>query len=1217
MEGHSQVISDDLKDVLTRLAKDGQACRSRFMDTRAVTDIEQAIEAFRRGVQLTSEVEDPYLQWWLGILADSLYMLFEHAGRLSSLDEAISVGMRAAQLPSHSDETMTSVLNNLQYSFNLRFQRTGNLSDVSESILYAQRCIQRTPVGDRRLPTRLHNLGLALLSRFEATGDLTDVSEAIPSMLKAVDLTPEGDPELPNRLHSLGGSFRARFGHTGDLKDIDESIAKVRKALELAPQDHADLPTWLDNIGQSFHLRFKRLGNLPDLTECISYKQRALEHTPDTHADLPGRLNNLGMSFLSRFQHTSDLSDLSEAISLEEKSVRLTPEGHPKLPIRLNNLGMALQTRFERTGGLSDLSEAISFKQRAVHLAPKDYMFLNSLGLALMIRFQRSANLADLAEAISSLQNAVHLTPEGHSDVPAQLSNLGSAYHFRFERTSSPTDLAEAIVFCQKAVEVAPKDHASLPVWLSNLAGSLESRFERTDNFADLTEVISYQRRAVQLTPENHTHYPTLLNHLGRSLRRRFNFAGSLADLDEAVSLCSSALEKMPLDHGGILLKLKTLATMHMARFDHTRNMPDLAQAIGFAYLALKKTPETHPGLPSLLCILGKCVYKLSMQHPTNPAILGAAMSHFKAAATATLGPPRTRLDAAVNWARLLHLHSPVLDDVLMVFDTAIELVALITGLDQTVQLRYVQLQDIAGLPLMAASAACALNRPEKALEWLEQGRCLVWSQLTNLRTPIDELQAHDSDLAQRVTELSLRLQSAGSTREKSRIGMSLPEKISLDDEARSHLSLALQWDDLVATVRDISGFGDFLKPSPCSTLLSHLPDSGYVIVINIEDRRCDAIALHAGCDKPIHIPLPNFSSAKANQYRSDLTNELRSQQLRDRGTVEVTDSVADNLDRGIRPAYRVRQGKGATHNVLGGLWIDIVKPILNELNISKNNCSSPATILPRIWWCPTGPLSFLPIHAAGLYGTEESESIHDYTVSSYTPTVTALTDRVRKSHSIDKSETGLFLTSQPNAPGTSPIVGTKQEVRSIHDMAIKYGVKVVELEGDAVDNIDTYIRYMESCTSVHLACHASQNSADPLESRFLFHNGTLDLGTIIQKNLKNADLAFLSACQTSTGEEKLSDEAVHLAAGMLSAGYRRVVATMWSIGDRHAPQVATDFYQYLWKDSEDGVPRSGGFDGTNSAYALHHAIQELRLRLGSNSEQALLAWVPYVHFGY
>ena len=114
--------------------------------------------------------------------------------------------------------------------------------------------------------------------------------------------------------------------------------------------------------------------------------------------------------------------------------------------------------------------------------------------------------------------------------------------------------------------------------------------------------------------------------------------------------------------------------------------------------------------------------------------------------------------------------------------------------------------------------------------------------------------------------------------------------------------------------------------------------------------------------------------------------------------------------------------------------------------------------------------------------------------------------------------------------------------------------------------------------------------------------------------NLKNADLAFLSACQTSTGNEKLSDEAVHLAAGVLAAGYRRVVATMWSIGDRHAQEVAVDFYNYLWDRRQEG---SGSrFDGALSAYALHHATQQLRAKLDS-SEASLLAWIPFVHFGH
>ncbi|KAF6747401.1 CHAT domain-containing protein, partial [Ephemerocybe angulata] len=174
-------------------------------------------------------------------------------------------------------------------------------------------------------------------------------------------------------------------------------------------------------------------------------------------------------------------------------------------------------------------------------------------------------------------------------------------------------------------------------------------------------------------------------------------------------------------------------------------------------------------------------------------------------------------------------------------------------------------------------------------------------------------------------------------------------------------------------------------------------------------------------------------------------------------------------------------------------------------------------------------------------------------------------------------------------------------------------GTRVLKLEGSDVTAGD-FLKHMENYSSVHLACHASQDAADPLHSRFLLHSGSLDLATILQSNLKNADLAFLSACQTSTGEEKLSDEAVHLAAGMLAAGYRRVVATMWSIGDQPAQEVANTFYEYLWSHRKGDS--GGAFDGTLSAYALHHAVQQLRHRL-DNSESSLLTWVPYVHFGY
>jgi len=44
-----------------------------------------------------------------------------------------------------------------------------------------------------------------------------------------------------------------------------------------------------------------------------------------------------------------------------------------------------------------------------------------------------------------------------------------------------------------------------------------------------------------------------------------------------------------------------------------------------------------------------------------------------------------------------------------------------------------------------------------------------------------------------------------------------------------------------------------------------------------------------------------------------------------------------------------------------------------------------------------------------------------------------------------------------------------------------------------------------------------------------------LKLSEIISMSLPRANLAFLSACQTATGAEDLSDEAVHLAAGMVT----------------------------------------------------------------------------------
>ncbi|KAF6749072.1 CHAT domain-containing protein [Ephemerocybe angulata] len=985
----------------------------------------------------------------------------------------------------------------------------------------------------------------------------------------------ENTLSMAKRLNADGFALYHHFQRTGDLRDITESTEVLRKSLELTPEGHADMPIRLDDLGHALYLRFHHTGDVNNLTEGISTQRKAVEVTPDGDIEMPVRFSNLGASLESLFERTGALQHLNEAILNQRNAVELTPKDHRDAPTFLSNLGEFLQSLFKRTGDLQDLTEAISIHRKAVELTPDDdpdmSIWLNGLGSSMESLYERTGDLHDLIEATSIRRRALELTPDGHPALPTRLNNLAISLEYLHYGTGDIKHLTEAVSMQRRAVDLTPDGHAKMPIWLNSLGSFLESHFHLTGDLNDLTEAISIHRRAVKPTPHGHAQLPTRISNLGTSLQSLFELSGDLQNLTEAILM-------------------------------HRR--------------AVELTPDGHAAMPSYLNSLGfslELLFKRTGEHHTR----SEAISNYKASATYPSGPPYTRLQAARNWVQILNLSSsPPPADILAAFDTTIYLITLTATLEQTLERRYTQLQDSSGLPLQAASAALALGRVDKALEWLEQGRCLVWGQLTNLRRPLDDLRHHSSDLAGRFVEVSKRLEAAGtSTGTKSRDDISPSEKTSLAEKARENLNLLREWDDLLVEVRAIPGFETFLKPLPCNTLLKNLPESGYVVVINIDECRCDAIVLVAGQDQPIHIPLPDFSLERCEEYRKDLGAQLQSYSLRDRGREIVLESEEGDGKRGIRSVHlRGKRGETVIQGILRGLWKAVVKPILQRLGVLKIDRSRTVQVPPRIWWCPAGPLSFLPLHAAGIYTATGSESVLDYAVSSYTPTVAALIDRVKKGHSIDKTMSGLFMTSQPNASGASSIPGTTKEIHSIYELAKKGGIRVEKLEGSettAANCLDT----MMSFSSVHLACHASQNNQNPLGSRFLFHNGSLDLSSILQRNLKNADLAFLSACQTSTGAQKLPDEAVHLAAGMLAAGYRRVVATMWSIGDRHAPDVAVDFYQYLL-DQRDTAGKVG-FDGQKSAHALQHSVEQLRLRLIDNTDQSLLAWIPYVHFGY
>jgi len=232
---------------------------------------------------------------------------------------------------------------------------------------------------------------------------------------------------------------------------------------------------------------------------------------------------------------------------------------------------------------------------------------------------------------------------------------------------------------------------------------------------------------------------------------------------------------------------------------------------------------------------------------------------------------------------------------------------------------------------------------------------------------------------------------------------------------------------------------------------------------------------------------------------------------------------------------------------------------------------------------------------------SEVGFNISDYVVSSYTPTLNALINAA-ESHKTCRKYQGILAISQPNTPGQSALPNTEVELDQIQQLARNFGVH--PLEGPLA-SVESVIKGMDAHSWVHLACHAVQDAVEPTRSAFCLHDGRLDLATIITKSFPHAEFAFLSACQTAAGDEKLSEQAVHLAAGMMIAGYRGVIATMWSIKDKDAPVIAGHVYSDLISNTEP--------DSTRAALALHRAVKCLRQQEGN---MAFLSWVPFIHVG-
>jgi CHAT domain-containing protein len=150
-------------------------------------------------------------------------------------------------------------------------------------------------------------------------------------------------------------------------------------------------------------------------------------------------------------------------------------------------------------------------------------------------------------------------------------------------------------------------------------------------------------------------------------------------------------------------------------------------------------------------------------------------------------------------------------------------------------------------------------------------------------------------------------------------------------------------------------------------------------------------------------------------------------------------------------------------------------------------------------------------VACGGVYGTKafSGSKLSDFVVSSYTPTLSSL---IAGSHQKASSNHQVLTVALPLESGLS---GTQKELDHIANHVRPSNVKQLLESAVTVENITAG---MKESSFVHFACHGEQHSTNPGKSALLLaKNSWLTLSQISQISLPNAQLAFLSACQTAT----------------------------------------------------------------------------------------------------
>lgn len=841
---------------------------------------------------------------------------------------------------------------------------------------------------------------------------------------------------------------------------------------------------------------------------------------------------------------------------------------------------------FERTGQLSELAAAID-RFRALASFRMDGSVANGLAIALWSRYEVLGSREDLDEAVGLLRNAVDWHPDDAERLPSYLANLAGALRLRWRVTGSGEDLAESVEACRRAVEVTPTGHRRRSARLNNQGDGLLALHLHSGDSSALDEAIVLFRQAVDTADAGSDDLVNARSNLAEALRQRFQSSRDIGLLDEAVELAGAVVRRARTP--ALRARFQSnLALVLLARHGATGRQEDLREATALARQALKASPAGHPNRAERSAVLAECrrleLVSLQGNDLTPPR------QFTPAGTTLPIRWWRTgrRLARATEDAVRSTPHGhPSRADALLKHGLALAL----TGNGDAALARYRQVAEEPGFPPRARVAAArtwaydlvrrrnwpaALAAFRLAVELLprtaprhvtqadreralaafaglasDAAACALREGEPRLAVALLEqgrgvMLGHALDTRTELTDLAEHHPGLARRFDELRTALDTPESASFSGDAagltgeRRH-ALTAEQDRLVESIRALPGFAGFLRPPAVEDFVHAAAEHGPVVIVNVSALRCDALKIADGEIVPISLPELELAelAARVERFRRSPSDEI--------------DSTLEWLRR------------------------TVAEPVLNHLGHDQ---AAPR----RLWWVPTGPLAALPLHAAG--------DVLDRFVSSYAPTLRSLRS-VWTAPAISRPADPLVV-AVPSAPGVPDLPAAQDEAG---DVARRFPRPRVLTADQAVRR--TVLEALPRHRWVHFACHAT--SADSAgDGRLVLWDHLaepLTVNDIARLRLAGAEIAFLSACETSAAPPELTDEALHITGAFHTAGFHHVIGTLWEVGDRTAQLVASHYYDALATTPTPAV-------------ALHEAVRKIR------GTRPAHRWAPFVHVG-